>query len=203
MTGGLVRAPASRIQQVREKPEELPAFLDGNEWAPPVREVVPRNFLLRWLLKLSPVTVEEVDPTAVPPPGATLDPDPNICDLDKAWQGLHFLFTGTAWEGEEPACYLVRGGEELDGADGYSSVRALTPGEVRSFASFLGSLSKEELTRRYDPARMMALEIYPEIWNRKGEERSPQDYLLASFDELRPFVIEAARAGDAAIVYLT
>jgi hypothetical protein len=203
MTGGLVRAPASRIQELREKPGEVAAFLDGNQWASPVRQVVPRNVILRWLPKLLPVTIEEVDPTAVAPPGANLEPDPNICDLDKGWQGLHFLFTGTAWEGEEPACYLIRGGEEIDGVEQYSSVRALSPDRVRAFASFLSSLSREELTRHYDPARMMALEIYPEIWDRKGEEPTPLDYLLDLFDELQPFVIDAAKAGDAAIVYLT
>jgi hypothetical protein len=34
-------------------------------------------------------------------------------DIDKGWHGLHFLFTGTADGGEERACYLVRGGEEI------------------------------------------------------------------------------------------
>ena len=32
-------------------------------------------------------------------------------DLDKVWHGIHFLLTGSAWEGEEPLCYLVNGGE--------------------------------------------------------------------------------------------
>ena len=48
-----------------------------------------------------------------PPPGAEhVARRPNL-DLDKAWEPLHFLLTGTALEGEEPACYLARGGEEL------------------------------------------------------------------------------------------
>lgn len=31
-------------------------------------------------------------------------------DIDKAWHALHFLFTGTAWEGEMPASFLLVGG---------------------------------------------------------------------------------------------
>ena len=94
-----------------------------------------------WLLRLTPVRVYENDPDAVPPPGAeNAALRPNI-DLDKAWESLHFLLTGTALEGEEPACYLARGGEELveeldDGQNGYSSIRVLTPEQVAAIDTF-------------------------------------------------------------------
>src|SRR5262245_51191373 len=32
--------------------------------------------------------------------------------LDKAWHGIHYLLTGTAWEGVLPLDFLVRGGVE-------------------------------------------------------------------------------------------
>lgn len=31
-------------------------------------------------------------------------------DLDKAWHGIHYLLTETAWEGNEPLNFLVQGG---------------------------------------------------------------------------------------------
>lgn len=34
-------------------------------------------------------------------------------DLDKAWHGLHYLLTGTAWEGEPPLNVLAAGGREV------------------------------------------------------------------------------------------
>jgi hypothetical protein len=112
MTGGLVRASEDDIRRFRVDRSGLSALIEGNSWAPPVRRVQPKG-ILGWLLRLSPITIEEVDPDAVPPEGATLvDPESHL-DLDKAWQPLHFLLTGTAWEGDEPGCYLVRGGEEL------------------------------------------------------------------------------------------
>ena len=69
------------------------------------------------------------------------DPERSL-DIDKAWHGLHFLFTGTADEGDEPACFIVRGGEPLDD-DGYA--RALRPDAVAGFARFVESLSRPEL----------------------------------------------------------
>ena len=105
MTGGLVRATLEEIARLRKHPSELPEFLDCGIWAPPNREVRPKG-MLGWLLRLTPVRIYENDPDAVPPPGAEHAAiRPNI-DLDKAWEPLHFLLTGTALEGEEPACYL-------------------------------------------------------------------------------------------------
>ena len=204
MTGGLVRASQADIERLRANPSELPAFIEGDEWAPPVREVRPRG-VLGWLLGLSPITVSEIDPDAVPPenhrPGSR---QPNI-DFDKAWHPLHYLFTGTAWEGNEPACYLTRGGEDLGDEDlGYSTIRALSPDRVRRFDEFLGQLSHEELRRRFDPTRMIELEVYEK---RSAGATLPGDkeleHLLELFDELRAFLRQTAAAGDGAIVYLT
>src|SRR5574339_1168659 len=114
MTGGLVRASEADLGRLRANRSSLTDFIQGDVWAPPVRGVQPKG-LLGWLLRFTPITIEEVDPDAVPPAGANLVEPETHLDLDKAWQPLHFLLTGTAWEGEEPACYLVRGGEELAG----------------------------------------------------------------------------------------
>ena len=51
-----------------------------------------------------------------------------LVDLDKAWHGVHYLLTGTAWEGEPPLNFVVEGGADLD-YDGpwNSSPRIFTP----------------------------------------------------------------------------
>ena len=198
MTAGMYRASDTEIQKLRADPHTVGAFIESSSWAPPVRQVRPKG-ILGWLLKISPITIEEVDPTAVPPPDYQEHERPH-CDLDKAWHGLHFLLTGTAWEGEEPACYLVRGGEELGDAEelGYSVIQALSPARVQQFAALLNSLSREELARRYDPQTMTTLKIYPEIWTRD----TSYTYLIDAFDELRTFVNTLADRGDGAIVYL-
>jgi hypothetical protein len=210
MTGGLVRASVQELAHLREHPSELPGFLDCGVWAPPIREVRPKG-ILGWLLRLTPVRIYENDPDAVPPPGAEDGPlRPNI-DLDKAWEPLNFLLTGTAMEGEEPACYLARGGEELVAEDqdeelgAYSSIRLLTPAQVAAFDRHLSSLSIDELRRRFDRDRMVEQRIY----SRRRRTNAPADdeetlgHLVEAFEALRTFVRETAAAGAGAIAYLT
>jgi hypothetical protein len=202
MTAGLYRASEAEIQTLLAKPETVGDFIDRSIWAPPVTTVRPKG-LLGWLLKLTPITIQENDPTAVRP---TNFHDRPHCDLEKTWHGLHFLFTGTAWEGSEPACYLIRGGEALGDADelGYSVLQAVRPAETRAFSAFLASLTRQDLERRFDAGRMMTLEIYPETWARKSSDRhSELGCLLDSFDDLQTFVGDTARAGDGLVGYVT
>jgi hypothetical protein len=199
MTCTLHRATEPDLARLLADPAALPGFLDPDDGtAPRAREVRPKG-ILGWLLRLTPITITEVDPesgddAAYPPP----DPDRSI-DIEKAWHGLHFLLTGTADEGEEPACYLLRGGEDLDDE---GLIRALRPGQVRRFSQYLSTLGADELARRYDPERMTALEIYPDaIWRRKAApDESPLEWLIAGFDEVRQFVDKAAAAGDCVII---
>ena len=209
MTGGLVRASVEEIERLREHPAELAEFLDCGILAPPNREVRSKG-ILGWLLKLTPVRIYESDPDAVPPPGAEDGVlRPNI-DLDKAWEPLHFLLTGTALEGEEPACYLARGGEELveelNGEESvYSSIRVLTPEQVAAFDRHLLSLTIDDLRRRFDVNRMVELRIYTKRRSTKAptDEDRTLDHLIEAFEDLRTFVRETAASGAGAIAYLT
>ena len=209
MTGGLVRASLEEIARLREHPAELPEFLDCGIWAPPNREARIKG-ILGWLLRLTPVRIYESDPDAVPPPGAEHGAlRPNV-DLDKAWEPLHFLLTGTALEGEEPACYLARGGEELvgepdDERSAYSSIRVLTPEQVAAFDRYLTALTIDELRRRFDVNRMVELRIYPKRRSTKAptDDARTLDHLIEAFEDLRTFVRETASSGAGAIAYLT
>jgi len=195
MTCTFHRATASEIERLIKEPGAVSSFLHGDD-GPPVR-VVREKGLVGLILRLFPITITEVSsepdkPIPVP------DPDKTI-DIDKLWHGLHFLFTGTADEGEEPACYLVRGGEDLDDE---GTARALRPNQVRRFADCLAGLTPEELRRRYDPARMKRLEIYPEqIWTRPASPGdAPLESLLECFSQTRTFISRAAQAGDGIII---
>jgi hypothetical protein len=127
----------------------------------------------------------------------------SVLDLDKEWHGLQFLLTGTAWEGAAPLNFLVGGGKELDNDMGYGPPRAFSNVEVRTLARALESLTRDILSKRFDPKAMTAAEIYPAIWNRADEEAENREYLLRSFERLKTFVTAAAEAGDGLLVYLT
>jgi hypothetical protein len=205
------RASGADIARLLAHPEDVASYLHGPELAPnasgapDVRVGGPFALLkLFWSLSRQPKDAGAMRQAAVAPPLGLPEDDANSVYLDKAWHGLHFLFTGTAWEGEEPACFLVRGGEEIGDEDpDRAPARALGPARTRAFATYLAALTPEELARRYDPARMTTLDIYPDvIWQRAadaGESELP--YLLSAFEKLRTFVRSAAAGGDGMIVY--
>jgi hypothetical protein len=166
------------------------------------QEPAPARGLIGWLKDLSPIKIESAGDYLDAPRGPSAARAE--LDLDKSWHGLHFLMTGSAWEGDEPTCFLVRGGAVLgEDADEESQARALSRAEVVAFAGYLASLTAAELLERYDAPQMMALEIYPEIWDRKDETAVNRRYLADNFAALQAFVEQAADAGDRLVIMVT
>jgi hypothetical protein len=200
MYGTLRRATAADVARLRANPELVEAFLFGE---PPVMVDSRPPGLLGLQLRFPPITMQRAadpqPPPSDPPAWAPAAAGEDV-HLDKAWHGLHFLFTGREDGGEEPACFLLSGGEDV-GEDDDLLPRLLRPEQVRDFAAFLAALTPAELTRRFDPQRMTALEIYPDvIWQRPEETDAPLGFLLRAFDDLQAFTAAAAAAGDAVVV---
>lgn len=133
------------------------------------------------------------------PDGGASEP-PHSMDLDKSWHGLHYLLTGTAFEGTPPLALAILGGAGIGDEADYGPVRFLTPGEVASVAAALSGITAEELTRRYDPEAMEEQAIYPQIWASEGAEAL--DYLLDYFGSLQAAYAEAAARGDAVLLWI-
>jgi hypothetical protein len=125
-------------------------------------------------------------------------------DLDKAWHGIHYLLTGTAWEGGKPLNILVSGGRPVGDIDvGYGPARVLSASETRAAHEALTQLSDNDLRGRFDPAAMTSKEIYPEIWDRPPEEDDTLSYLLEYVRTLRGFLAQAVEQRQGLVVYLT
>lgn len=125
-----------------------------------------------------------------------------ICDLDKSWHALHYLFSGSDWEGDWPANFLLHGGTEVGTTDvyGYGPARACTAAEVREIAAYLETITVDVLRQRYDPAKMAELEIYPNCWQRDPDEEFA--YIAGFLDPLKACVAQASNQGLGAICYL-
>jgi hypothetical protein len=123
--------------------------------------------------------------------------------LHKRWHGLHFVLTGTAWEGKDPLCFLVSGGEAA-GEEGEDEAevlpRVLLPAYVKKLDKALAALTDHDFERRFDLKRLAKEQIYPRIWD------EPRESLLAEyrggFEELRRFVRQAAQAREALLIRL-
>lgn len=123
-------------------------------------------------------------------------------DLDVAWHAIHFLLTGSAWQGSPPLNFIVSGGSEIGEDRGHGAARGLLNMEVRAVAAALQALPRETLMRRFDPALLVAADIYPTDWNRASELDTRRTHLEKSYDALRAFVIDAARSGEGLLIAL-
>jgi Domain of unknown function (DUF1877) len=125
-------------------------------------------------------------------------------DIDKAWQGIHFLLTQTDFEGDPPLNFILQGGRWVGDVDvGYGPARALTSEEVREIAAAMQPITPDMLRERFDPPTMMKLGIYPEIWDRDPADDDTLGYLIEYFDDLRAFVERTAERREGMLVYLS
>ncbi|NGZ76753.1 YfbM family protein [Saccharibacillus alkalitolerans] len=121
-------------------------------------------------------------------------------DLDKAWQGLHYLLCGDAFSGEGPLFDALMGGKPLNEDETEEIiVRYLTPDEVRNVAAALESVGRTELARGFEPDDMNEANVYPaQDWNDEGE----LDYLLGYYEPMRDHYRAAAAAGEGMLLYV-
>lgn len=125
-------------------------------------------------------------------------------DLDKAWHGIHYLLTGTVWEGDPPLNVLVSGGQAVGKIDvGYGPARALTSDQVKAVNNALAQLSDTELRSRFRPKDMLKKGIYPEIWDRDPKDDDTLGYLLHFVTILRKFLDNAVAKRQGVVLYLS
>ena len=120
-------------------------------------------------------------------------------NIDKAWNGIHFLLMGNVWSDLPPLGNVICGGVEIGDDVGYGPVRYLTPKQVRQVARALNWKSDESLVKRYVPADMMAADIYPWMWD-DGQEAL--DFLMTHYRNVVKFYVNTARCGSAVIHYV-
>lgn len=123
---------------------------------------------------------------------------PAELDLGETWHGLHFLFTGTAWDGEPPLGFLVVGGQEVGVDLGAGLARIFGIEQVKAIAAALASYSVEDLRRAFDPEKFAAAGISPEVWDEPYQEL--RDQYAAALEDLKDFVQRAAAAERSLVV---
>jgi hypothetical protein len=122
--------------------------------------------------------------------------------LDKAWHGLHYLYTGTSWGGQEPLCYIAVGGRELEWDESFFEVppRALVPEQVQSWSEVVDRMDDAKLRAAFSPQDMVAKEIYPGLWHRNPKEDDTLGWLIRHAAPLREFLRATAARGYGLLV---
>ncbi|MGC9983440.1 MAG: YfbM family protein [Polyangia bacterium] len=125
------------------------------------------------------------------------------CDLERSWHGIHYLLTGSAWEGEPPLDFLVDGGRQVGRIDPeHGPVRAFRADDARTIYESMSGMSPYELRKRFNARDMATKEIYPDIWTRSVLEEDSLRYLMDNLDKLRAFLRQTVEAQLGFLVFL-
>jgi uncharacterized protein DUF1877 len=113
----------------------------------------------------------------------------------KAWNAIAFLLERAGFPVD-----IVYGEEEFaEGEDwGYGPPRYLAAGRVRIAAEALAAVSYDSLTSDVDRTAFAQADIYPQIW----DEPDSIEWVRGWYEPLVPFFADAARQGQAMLVWL-
>lgn len=116
-------------------------------------------------------------------------------EVDKAWNGIHFLLTGRSRKGPDVLSMAVYGGAALDLMNGTHAL--LSPEETKAVASALLRVSEKELRARFDPKAMERGDVYPDgLW----QDTNALDYLLSYYPNVVEFYTAVAGRGNAVLI---
>ncbi|WP_067463355.1 DUF1877 family protein [Actinomadura macra] len=120
-----------------------------------------------------------------------------LFDLGAAWQAMHYIVTGDAWEGRQPEADAVCGGRLLteDGADELGmDVIFLAPDRVKPAADHLAATPFGKVAERYDPAAMAEAGVQ----DARALDAAARDRVLKpAYENLTAFFVAAATGGQA------
>ena len=116
-----------------------------------------------------------------------------------------FLLTGTALPSKPPLTNVVMGGTPLGDPENqdfdFGPVCFLNPKEVQEVALALSNISKADLQARFNPQTLLASEVYPGKWWKRGEQEL--EYITYYYIRLVKFFQEAAKYGEVILFYIS
>lgn len=113
-------------------------------------------------------------------------------DLDKSWQAIHYCLNKTDYHADPPMDFIITGGENCGVIDvGYGPARLIKSDTVKEIAQKISGITTDHLRQNYNPSKMEALDIYPNIWLRDGDEGF--EYIAEYYEDLRSFIINCSK----------
>lgn len=197
MLGNIARAADGVIDELHESPEKVEAFL-YKRFGPPPQPKQPGFFARLFGAK-------QIIPSDRPEPTETLIDSDNF-DVDRSWHILHYLFTGTAWEGDFPAGFLVSAGKPIGDVDvGYGPARSFHAAEVPNIFEFLNGLTEALLRERLSTASKPENELYGnygEGWDVEVGFDAEYSALKDHIENLKSFISESMEKKLGLVAYI-
>ena len=127
--------------------------------------------------------------------------------LYKDWHVLYYILTGKSWEAvDSPLGRAIMGGRELPDTQrvmGYGPARYLTPSQVSEVASALSDFPFAERALTYNHIAAEAAKVYPHRYPNDPLAEDEKQALIDYFNLLRDFYADAAKKGNAMILWVS
>ena len=189
------KASDEKIKELLKNPKTIIEYLYGPEFVEPE---LPSGIIDKLKNLVSKKEQEKQTPTKE----KWEEPGPDdLIDLDKSWHGLHYFFTGTAWEGKEPENFLLVMGDSIGNIEvGYGPARAITSDKLKIVHEYLATITETTLKERYNPDEIKDLDIYPDIYQDMNDD--DWEYIFSYFQTLKNFINNTANDNSGIIIYM-
>jgi len=119
----------------------------------------------------------------------------DVCDIDKLWDGMHFLLTGVS-AGDpienNPLSDAIVGVDTFNDDENADFVSYINVNKLPIILSALEAVELKELANNFVPLEFHQANIYPDIWqDEEGEELLEE--LTDYFERLRKFYKNAIK----------
>lgn len=126
--------------------------------------------------------------------------DTAVLDIDKLWDGLHFLLTKeTEPEEGNPLSEAVLGTQIFGDGECVYFTAYILPKRVQEIRDVLRLFNIESVIEQFEPKEFAQNDIYPNIWIQENKE-DLQEELTQCFLAVEQFYEQAAEGGKGVIV---
>ncbi len=165
------------------------------QWRAMIGEEGAQQILAQWA-KEHPAVAEHLkkNPMAV----QRKPEDAHVLNIEKAWEGIHFVLTGAKEPSDTPISRAIFGERVVPdtlGVMGYGPAHLLTSSQVEESAREL-RLIEPDLVKRFDVKKMVAADVYA-----VHDDPAELSYLQHHYDRLLTFYEEAASERQGMAVY--
>lgn len=183
MLFSLRRVSQEEASKLKKEPAEVVFFLLGKEV-----QAYKKSFLDRIFSRKSPSVKRSWTPPA----------EHEVLHLGKYWHILHYVLSGSAWEGQLPQSMLLVGGEDIgDVSVGYGPARLIGLDELSKFYRFLLTLDKESFGQSITTDEILKNELYCYGWS-VDDRRVLWGYI----EKLKDFLASASANKELVVAYL-
>jgi hypothetical protein len=131
----------------------------------------------------------------------TAGEDPSFYDIDKSWDGIIYLLTGSnSSDSSQPLSRIFFSGQLIDKQQdlGTGPAHYLEPREVAELHTAIGNIEPPMLKARFNAAHMKEVGVYPNVW----DHEDTADYLTEYFETVQEVFATAASRREAVITFV-